>query len=129
MNLRERAALAYLDEQVAAKTMLLRKAEQALADVLDGAYRLNPTDVDLNKKPPEVTFEVDGLTFKVTVARIQRQNAASGTSNPGMEWEDEEITVYVERRRAMCPVRSLADIGREFRDEELPTADEEGVAA
>lgn len=125
MNLRERAHFAYLDRVAIAERELHDSAIVALRDVLaDQTIDVDATKLAPFTAPAQAFYDVEGLTFRVSVKTIERKNDTG--SNAGLAWEEVEIDVAVSRRQAFAVINNIGDLGQVFKDEPLP--DEEAKA-
>lgn len=126
MNLRERAAFAYLDQQTNARADITRIALRELRRVLeDDTIDQEADEVYTSTNPSAAEFEIDGIKFRVTVAIT---TTTSTTSNAGMEWDETKVVVYCRDGGKDMAITSLADIGKVFKGQEIPVEIETVVA-
>lgn len=120
MNLRERAAMAFLDKKITDEANLVYLAREHLRDLLDAEPDdLAVADIDAYGTPPCVRFDVEGMKFRVNVT-VKTHTAGEKDSNTGLQWDEEKITAYVTKPPSEHSIECLADVGRIFNTVDLP---------
>lgn len=109
--LRELAHMAFLDRTTTLEAELEQRALAAVRNALKIDLATVPVriiSVRVYDKPQLVEVEIDGLLFKWDVK-----------TNTYDEVESEQV--FVQRGHAFFPVNDLADVGKVFKSEPMPT--------
>lgn len=120
MNIHEAARFAYNDRVVAEEGFFSGIAIRELQAVIgeEWAHLILVGEITVDGQPKVVFLEVEGMRFKVHVNTSETVSYTAGSE--GLMYESWKTEVFVGRGQGWYPVKDLAEVGKLFKEDELP---------
>lgn len=120
MNIHEAARFAYNDRVVAEEAFFTGVALRELKDVIgeEWAHLIQVVAVTIEGQPKVVFLSVEGMHFKVQVNTSEHVSYTAGSE--GLTYESWKTEVQVGRGQGWYPVKDLSEVGKLFKEDELP---------